>query len=281
LWDSDALRIPATDYSQTIAARLRRQPNREMISTTEFRPKSLLEEFVVCFYFNKSDKFEYTGYANPTTNQELFFNLGDRFELTNSLGQVTCQRNWISGLQSKSSSIKSSGRHITAGVIFKPWGLYAAFGLNAKDLANKTIDSRLLCDLSNEIGNNEFSDSQFFDLMEYSLLKSIKRIRMTKVMHKIVTEIEQEDLATLSEKLTYSKKSIIESFNKMIGLSPHKFFTLKCICETITVLQNNPTIKLTELAYSQGFYDQAHFIRVFKEHTGFTPKEFRNRIFQT
>lgn len=249
-----------------------------MISTTEYRPKSLLEEFVVCFYFNSSDKFEYSGYANPTINQELFFNLGDSFELINSFGQKTCERNWVSGLQSKSQSIKTNGRHITAGVIFKPWGLYAAFGINAKDIANKTIDSRVLCDLSNEIENNKFSDLQFFDLMEYKLLKSIKRSKMTKVMQKIVNEIEQENLVTRTEKLSHSKKTIIESFNKMIGLSPHKFYTLKCICETITVLQNNPKIKLTELAYNQGFYDQAHFIRVFKEHTGLTPKEFRNRI---
>lgn len=252
-----------------------------MISTTEYRPKSLLEEFVVCFYFNNGDKFEYSGYANPTINQELFFNFGDSFELINSFGQKTCERNWISGVQSKSLSIKTSGRHITAGVIFKPWGLYAAFGINAKDLTNKIIDSRLLCDLSNEIENNKFSDSQFFDLMEYTLLKSIKRGKMTRVMQKIVGELEQENLVTLSEKLNHSKKTIIESFNKMIGVSPHKFFTLKCICETITVLQNNPTIKLTELAYNQGFYDQAHFIRVFKEHTGVTPKEFRNRILKT
>lgn len=249
-----------------------------MISITEYRPKSLLEEFVVCFYFNKSDNFEYSGYANPTTNQEMFFNLGDNFELKNSIGQVTSQRSWVSGIQSKSLSIKTSGRHITAGVIFKPWGLYTAFGLNAKELANKTIDSKLLCDLSKELNNSEFSESQFFDLMEFNLLKSIKRSKMTKVMQEIVNEIEQENLFTLSEKLSYSKKTIIESFNKMIGLSPHKFYTLKCICETIKVLQNNPTIKLTELAYNQGFYDQAHFIRVFKEHTGLTPKECRDRI---
>lgn len=252
-----------------------------MISTTEYRPKSLLEEFVVCFYFNKSDKFEYSGYANPTTNQELFFNLGDNFELKNSIGQVTSQRSWISGLQSKSVSIKSSGRHITAGVIFKPWGLYTAFGINAKELTNKTIDSNLICDLSNELDNSDFSESQFFDLIEYKLLKSIKRSKMTKVMQKITNEMEQENLATLSEKLGRSKKSIIESFNKMIGLSPNKFFTLRCICDSITVLQNNKKIKLTELAYNQGFYDQAHFIKVFKEHTGLTPKEFRNRIFKT
>lgn len=249
-----------------------------MISTTEYRPKSLLEEFVVCFYFNISDSFEYSGYANPTINQELFFNLGDSFELTNSFGQKTRERSWISGLQSKALSVKISGRHTTAGVIFKPWGLYALFGLEAKSLANKAIDSRLLCDLSNEIENNKFSDSQFFDLLEYSLLKSVRKSKMTRVMHEIVHEIEQENCVNHWAKLSRSKRTIIASFNKMIGLSPHKFYTLKCICETIALLEINPAIKLTELAYNQGFYDQAHFIRIFKEHTGLTPKEFCKRF---
>lgn len=252
-----------------------------MLSTTVYRPKSLLEEFVVCFYMNKSDSFEYCDYSNPTINQELFFNLGDRFELKNASGQVTSQRTWISGLQSKSLSVKASGRHITAGVIFKPWGLYTGFGLNAKELANKTIDSRALCDLSDEFSTYEFSDTAFFDLMEYTLTKSIKRFRMTKSMQRIVAEMEQENLTLLSENLSCSKKTMIESFNKMLGISPHKFFTLKCICETISIMESNPTIKLTELAYNQGFYDQAHFIRVFKEHTGLTPKEFRNKKLKT
>lgn len=254
---------------------------RKMISTIEYKPQSLLEEFVICFYVNKSDTFEYTGYANPTMNQELFFNLGDHFEVKNSIGQVTSQRSWISGLQSNSLHVKSSGKHLTAGVIFKPWGLYVAFGINAKNLTNQIIDSNLLCDLNSELNNDNFSEIQFFDLIEHTLLKSIKRTRMTNVMQKLVNEMEHENLTSLSEKLSRSKKTIIEAFNKMVGLSPQKFYMLKCICETIALLQKNEKIKLTELAHNQGFYDQAHFIRVFKAYTGVTPKEFRNRCLPT
>ena len=100
-----------------------------MISSKTYTPKSDLEEFVDCFYFNVSDEFSYTGFAHPTPNQELFFNLGDSFEIQNAFGKMTSQRSWISGLQSKPLTVRASGRHITAGVIFKPWGLYSAFGL--------------------------------------------------------------------------------------------------------------------------------------------------------
>lgn len=246
-----------------------------MIYTTEYKPKSLLEEFVVCFYFNKSDNLDYSGKTNPTINQELFFNLGDRFELQNSNGQITSQRNWISGIQSKSLTVNASGRHITAGVIFKPWGLYAGFGIDAKELHNRIMDSNVLYDFSTEICQGGISELHFFDLMEYGLIKSLKKGKITLTMQRIVNDLDRANLTVLSEKLRRSKKSIIQSFNKMLGLSPQKYFTLKCVCETISILQSNPTIKLTELAYAQGFYDQAHFIRVFKEYTGLTPKEFR------
>lgn len=63
-----------------------------MIRTTTHKPTSLLEEFVNCFYFNISDNFEYSGHATPTINQELFFNLGDCFELTNSFGHRTSEK---------------------------------------------------------------------------------------------------------------------------------------------------------------------------------------------
>ncbi|WP_374990559.1 hypothetical protein [Chryseobacterium sp. CFS15] len=79
----------------------------------------------------------------------------------------------MSGLQTKSLTIKTHGKHITAGVIFKPWGLYAAFGIDAKALVNNTINSQVLYNLSYEVKNNKFSDVQFFDLLEYYLLKEL------------------------------------------------------------------------------------------------------------
>ena len=248
-----------------------------MILTKEYKPKSALEEFVDCFYYNKgnSNSSEYFGNTHPTINQELFFNFGDKFELQNADGHIAQGRHWISGLQSKSLKVHTSGKHITAGVIFKPWGLYAGFGIDAKEIYNKTIDTKLLCDCNIELCTSDISHIEFFELIEHRLIKSIKKSRMTLIMKEIVNDLEKNNLSVMSEKLNRSKKSIIDSFNKMIGVSPQKYYTLKCICETIAILQNNPSIKLTELAYSQGFYDQAHFIKVFRKFTGFTPKEFR------
>jgi AraC family transcriptional regulator len=46
--------------------------------------------------------------------------------------------------------------------------------------------------------------------------------------------------------------------------------------EKSIILVKNSRLPLTEIAYQCGFADQSHFTKVFKETTGFLPKEFRN-----
>jgi AraC family transcriptional regulator len=39
-------------------------------------------------------------------------------------------------------------------------------------------------------------------------------------------------------------------------------------------MMNSSNKSLTEIAYACGFFDQSHFIRAFKEASGFSPKQF-------
>jgi AraC family transcriptional regulator len=44
--------------------------------------------------------------------------------------------------------------------------------------------------------------------------------------------------------------------------------------KSLTLIQQ-PSTSLSEIAYQCGFADQSHFIRIFKHHTGFLPKQFQ------
>lgn len=250
-----------------------------MISRTEYKPTSILAEYIHCYYFNRSNYFDYQGLIYPAAHQELFFNFGDYFIQQQQNGALYTSRQWISGIQPQVSTVQCSGNHHTAGVIFKPWGLYAAFGIPADQLYNTAIDSAILYDFNKEFNrefaNNQIEQEDFFECIEHSLLKALKRSKLTVTMQRIANDLECENLTELSNKMARSKKSIIQSFHKMVGTSPHKFFTLQKICATIEALEHNPQITLTALAYEQGFYDQSHFIRVFRQHTGLSPKEFK------
>ncbi|MCR6639899.1 MAG: helix-turn-helix domain-containing protein [Sporocytophaga sp.] len=70
------------------------------------------------------------------------------------------------------------------------------------------------------------------------------------------------------------RRQLERNFKKQIGLSPKQLSKVIRLQATIQMLLNQSTKSLTDIAYESDYYDQAHFIKDFKEFTGLTPKEF-------
>jgi len=85
-----------------------------------------------------------------------------------------------------------------------------------------------------------------------------------------VEKISLDDLENLSG---LSKYKIISGFKEVFKVSPHPFQTMLRINRAKKELKNGrPPVKV---ALDTGFYDQSHFIKVFKEHVGLTPNQYR------
>jgi AraC-like DNA-binding protein len=67
---------------------------------------------------------------------------------------------------------------------------------------------------------------------------------------------------------------LARKFSSAIGLSPKQLAKTIRIQTTLKKLLNEEITSLTDLAYENEYFDQAHFIKDFKEFTGLTPKEF-------
>ena len=63
-------------------------------------------------------------------------------------------------------------------------------------------------------------------------------------------------------------------FSLAVGLSPKQLSKTVRLQAMLKMLLNKEPTSLTALAYEGEYYDQAHFIKDFKEFTGLTPKEF-------
>ncbi|MGZ5220708.1 MAG: helix-turn-helix domain-containing protein, partial [Chitinophagaceae bacterium] len=63
-------------------------------------------------------------------------------------------------------------------------------------------------------------------------------------------------------------------FVSAIGLSPKQLSRVVRLQATLKMLEQQNFGSLTSLAYENGYYDQAHFIKDFKEFTGTSPKFF-------
>jgi AraC-like DNA-binding protein len=77
----------------------------------------------------------------------------------------------------------------------------------------------------------------------------------------------------LNEKLFISQSPFEKRFRKVVGTTAKKFAS---IVRFNSVLDNLSKSKsLTEICYENNFFDQAHFIKDFKQFTGDTPENFK------
>lgn len=77
----------------------------------------------------------------------------------------------------------------------------------------------------------------------------------------------------LKENLS-KRRQLERNFMKQIGISPKQLGKVIRLQAALKMLLNHKTETLTQIAYENDYYDQAHFIKDFKEFTGINPKEF-------
>jgi AraC-like DNA-binding protein len=82
-----------------------------------------------------------------------------------------------------------------------------------------------------------------------------------------------QDLVNISG---LSKYYLIRKFEQEYGISPHQYLTSLRINHARKIMRRNKNI--SDVALEAGFYDQSHFTKTFKEHTGITPMKYLNDI---
>ncbi|AOA59939.1 AraC family transcriptional regulator [Acinetobacter larvae] len=97
------------------------------------------------------------------------------------------------------------------------------------------------------------------------------------LLEQLLFQIDQADhvlsLAELAETAQCSRFALIRLFKHYLGLSPHAYQLNRCVQLARQALQQGQPV--IEVAYQLGFSDQSHFHRVFKAHTGVTPKQYQ------
>ena len=70
-----------------------------------------------------------------------------------------------------------------------------------------------------------------------------------------------------------SQRHLSRKFQEYVGLSPKEYLRVSRFIHSLDHLKSYPMFSLTEVACKSGYYDQAHFIRDYKDYTGYTPGE--------
>jgi AraC-like DNA-binding protein len=103
--------------------------------------------------------------------------------------------------------------------------------------------------------------------------ESIDRIIKTTIAA-MFTLNGQLSVSEISKEMNVNRRQLQRRFSLVIGLSPKQLSKIIRLQAVIKLLMSDEQGSLTDIAYEGNYYDQAHFIKDFKEFTGVSPKQF-------
>ncbi len=171
----------------------------------------------------------------------------------------------------------------TIGVCFYPTALKSMFGFDASELTNSCLDLTLLLNNVKEPLLNASSLKNQIEIFSTHLDCHIKKssYRIDQATEYALSEIVQAKgnlpLRELQRKLKLSERGFQRRFNQHVGISPKLFSRVCRFQATLRQLKNNNYANLSDVAFDNGYADQSHFIRSFKEFAGFSPNQFQKR----
>jgi AraC-like DNA-binding protein len=183
--------------------------------------------------------------------------------------------------------LHTSGPLKTVGICFYPHVLHSVFGLDANELTDTCVDINLLLrvqekSLIEQLNEAPRTTSQITLLSDY-LLKKIRhnnRDRDVTTDYALTTFFTSQgnvSLKELQELLNVSERSLERNFKQRVGISPRLFARICRFQASLRQLRNSSHHKLSDIAFDNGYADQSHFIRAFKEFTGLSPYQYQKQ----
>ena len=166
---------------------------------------------------------------------------------------------------------------------FKPYALISLFGVQAQELTDKPIDLNLLSPqktivLQERLLNADTIEEMIalLDDFIFSLItKSKPECSLIKyATTQIANDPSKESLITVQKELHITERTFQRLFEKNIGVAPNVYRRICQFNSAFTQLNKKNYRKLSDIAFQNGYADQSHYIRAFKEFTNITPKEY-------
>ncbi|WP_284652265.1 helix-turn-helix transcriptional regulator [Flavobacterium terrisoli] len=252
-----------------------------------YEPKSSLSGKVKCYWSledsenkdqNKKDR------VFPDGCVELLFHYGDFFKKYEDNGTSEIQpKSFVYGQITKFIDLEPTGRIGIFSVRFQPNGLQNFIDVKVSDLTDRIIslkdlwgnEGKMLETQMLSAANNEerltiierFLESQQRPITE-------KDIQIEKCVTAIMESNGIISIEKLIEEFQISKRHLERSFISNVGVSLKFFSRIIRFNYALQLINDKDFSSFTNVALDGGFYDQAHFIKDFKEITGLNPKQY-------
>ncbi|MBL9128468.1 MAG: helix-turn-helix transcriptional regulator [Verrucomicrobiales bacterium] len=193
------------------------------------------------------------------------------------------RRAWVSGAHTRFILIDAVAGTSLMGVHFRPGGAARFLGVPAAVLRDSVEDLDGLWAREGERLWNTVVEAPNprakFEVLERELLV---RHRTLPAPDALVSAALRQltsapHLARIDEVVAASGVSharFIERFERTVGLSPKRYCRIARFQQVLRLLEHGKPVRWADLAGECGYYDQAHFIREFREFSGIVPTRY-------
>lgn len=252
-----------------------------------FRPHVDLQSTVKCYWTLEvpADNNSERQRIIPDGCIEMAFILGDDIKRYTSENTYVLQpRAMVIGQTIEPFYIQPTGYVDTFAVRFYPYGFSNFVTTPIRNLVNKEtpIDQLFGEAIANDLHQKiveATNTHQRIKIVEQFLLtklneqSTIDSIVKTTIDALLLSNGSSPINATLKGGLS-KRRQLERKFLKQVGISPKQLGKVIRLQTALKMLLNENTETLTKIAYESEYYDQAHFIKDFKEFTGTNPKDF-------
>lgn len=189
---------------------------------------------------------------------------------------------WISGMHKNFLSISAHQDSEMLVMQFKPFGAFPFLHLPIDQLNDKVVPAeeilgQKILDLRENMLQSEFIKDKF-RLAKKWLTNRLNSdsVPSQELLH-IVNQLQTQPLSAhkkIIDDYPKSQKHLIAQFKKFCGLTPKVFHRIMRFNEILKQIHQRKNIPWAQLAHEWGYTDQSHFIKEFKEFSGFNPSEF-------
>lgn len=252
----------------------------------QYEVQEPLNSFVKCFWSLEAPASPIPEKQRivPDGCMEMIFNYGDQYQQIFEDGsRLTQPRCFVFGQITAPLEIVPTGITGIIAARFHPDGFLPFSSFPIQEMENKAVPLQELfgtdgIGLEKNILQAANTKGRIHSIAEFlsGRLKSPEVLdRVTKLgIEALLRSKGQINIDELTEQLQVNRRKLERRFATAIGLSPKQLSKVIRLQGAVKLMEKKNYSSLTSLAYESGYFDQAHFIKDFKEFTGTSPKQF-------
>lgn len=256
----------------------------------EYPPGKELEYFVKCFWVLEHDyskqPFNSGERVWPDGHFEFILTFSKPYFRIEKGVKTPLPNNFLIGQFNRELMLNSFGKTRIVAIRFNAWGLFPFLKVGMAGLANRLTELSELFgssikDLMDRVDG--LDQQQAVDLLRDFIIELTPTIdNDSKLVAEMVKDIYDRDgvviMKELLQKYPIGPRKLQRMFKEHVGLSAKHFSKIIRFNKAKKLIESNPSISLTRLAFECGYSDQSHFTKNFREFYGISPGLHRKRV---